>query len=412
MAVTIFPQISLPGVSSTGPVNLSRTKTAPSQAETERQLKMQARAAATQPAAATETTPEGMTLNMGDSKEDAPILNEQQYYENLHKAGLGQFAQEEQARTVKLQQDQMVLENQQTMHMISGLDTAMGLAFAGKNKLALATANRYAPEGRQVTEFRVIDKDNIFIRSEDTPEGEVINRLEHARTMTDAKTKMAGFFDPEFKIVGDKRIISQKDKLTGEVKVLATVDSGGASDPKKMEQANILWREWMKESAPYLEKSRARNNAIALAKQDNVAGDVGVLFNYITSVQPPGSKITDQDFQTAESAKPFVEKVGLSWDVYSTLWEGGRITPTSKKWLLDSIEALYKAEKGRQIEVVDKTFYARRDAAAVPPALFDVEPMHKPAPGFAHEVRRGTVKSGPNKGKTAIEMNDGTVRYE
>lgn len=79
----------------------------------------------------------------------------------------------------------------------------------------------------------------------------------------------------------------------------------------------------------------------ASAENPSPAGDLSMIFNYMKLLDP-GSVVRETEFRTAETAKPLLERVGLSWNAVRNVWEGKRLTESQRADFLNRALAVYE----------------------------------------------------------------------
>jgi hypothetical protein len=76
---------------------------------------------------------------------------------------------------------------------------------------------------------------------------------------------------------------------------------------------------------------------------DTPAGAIVALMSF-SKAMDPGARVTDQDFKTVQSARPFLERLGISPDAVKSLWEGSKMTPGMWRDIKGRTQGLYDAE--------------------------------------------------------------------
>lgn len=192
----------------------------------------------TKPVEASEDS-QGSTVNVPDGTK---TTDPQRYYDNLRAVGLGDFAVEQETKmqdirkkNLELQQQQITLTNQQTDFAINHLNKSLQLAASGDYSLAVQIANQVKSPGTRVTSITPMDKahENFMIKSEDNPDGKVLNRAATARAMASAKEQMDDFFPVKYD--SKTGVGTQTHALTGETKHVFTVSAEVLKDGKPKE---------------------------------------------------------------------------------------------------------------------------------------------------------------------------------
>jgi hypothetical protein len=73
---------------------------------------------------------------------------------------------------------------------------------------------------------------------------------------------------------------------------------------------------------------------------ESPAGDLSLLYNYVKMLDP-GSVVRESEFAIASTARPLMERLGLSFDAVSSLWRGERMTPGMRKDFLSAAENIF-----------------------------------------------------------------------
>lgn len=375
----------------------------------------------------------GLSVNLPSKK----VYSEEKYYKSLSDAGYGDFAQEEQKRTEEIKQQEIITQNKKMDWEFKAMDAAMGQAFAGDPQGAFITANKYLPKGLRLIEPpKVVGKDDIFVKTEDNPDGAKINRLEFARLQADAKSKMDGYFDMQQKVMGDKTVVYQTHKTTGEQKVLATINNGDASKDE-MEKANPLRKEYLTNSntKDYLDKGTSYSQILAAnlsglkSGKNRGASDMAIIYSYMKLLDPT-STVREGEYASARNAQGVPAQVQT---LYNRLLQGDQLGATQRTEILKTSESIFNASKTVHDAAPKATFTSYAKAAGVRPELVvgdwdfeksiantkkETESLEKDTPksGYPQDARKvkrqGTVTSGPNKGKTKIEYEDGSTEYK
>ena len=137
---------------------------------------------------------------------------------------------------------------------------------------------------------------------------------------------------------------------------------------------------------------------------DTPAGGLTVLYNFMKA-NDPGARVTEQDFRSAATAKPLLERMGLSWDSVSALWSGAKMTPSMRRDFLASAANLYNAEaQQHQKRVNEYTRLATGQGLNPANVITDMEatgeaPAPPPAPAgqgrYSEGVPSGSAPAAP-----------------
>lgn len=429
MAISLFPQMNTGG----SYTPRSRSKSGTSDQERTRLFTAKAWADSEEvPVSAPNPVAAGMVEGAGaevpeETPKDTPEARQARYVENLHKFGLEEFASSQEKHALEMQESQIVLQNKRSKMVIDHINMGLGLASAGDTDTAMSVMNEIHPDGEKVTRIDRIDQDNFMVYSEDEPEGEKVNRLELSRSLADASKQMEGFFDPTTQVVNGKRIMTQKNMMSGEVKVLATIDAPDAGKLQPMVDNLWNWYSQLPATKHYTSIKEARLRAHSVAALENAPGDLALMKTYARATEPEGRTITDSDFTQVERAREISARLGISPETYKSLLNGGTLGATDRTRLLDSIETMYQTALSDQKVSTDRAFYARAEAQGVPKTFVTpVEQFYNAPADFKKYVpkkeadRKGNYPTkgeptvvGTRKtkdGKTIEKLSDGTFR--
>ena len=137
-------------------------------------------------------------------------------------------------------------------------------------------------------------------------------------------------------------------RLAGDGKTLEAIP-GGPGELKNtstgFQQENTLRDDYKLQSKTFadIENSYARMDKIP----DSPSGDLALLYSYMKMLDP-GSVVRESEFATASTARPLVEKMGLSWDRVKGVWEGERMTPTMRADFKNSAALVYQGAAEQQ----------------------------------------------------------------
>lgn len=119
------------------------------------------------------------------------------------------------------------------------------------------------------------------------------------------------------------------------------------SPGQRFDMSNKLRDEYQKLSGTFkeVEQSYGRINST----EATPAGDLAMLYAY-TKMLDPGSVVRESEFATASTARPLMERLGLSWDAVKGVWEGRRMTPGMRADFSKSAGNLYNQASSAQDE--------------------------------------------------------------
>lgn len=104
-----------------------------------------------------------------------------------------------------------------------------------------------------------------------------------------------------------------------------------------------LRNEFQAQSKNFQQVRDSFNRIQTSAQSPTPAGDLSMLYNYMKMLDP-GSVVRESEFRSAATAKPLLERLGLSFDAVSSLWSGQKMTPGMRQDFLNRANQLYSAE--------------------------------------------------------------------
>lgn len=147
------------------------------------------------------------------------------------------------------------------------------------------------------------------------------------------------------------------------------------------------------------------------AKNPSPAGDLSMIYGYMRMLDP-GSVVRESEFRVAETARPMLERLGVSWNAVSSAWEGNKLTDSARADFLDRATQLYR---GMQQQKGQIDGYYRQLATEN-----ELKPESVIKPDFVSEGLRGPggvqtnalPAGGPPAGATHIAPgSDGKNHY-
>ncbi len=108
-------------------------------------------------------------------------------------------------------------------------------------------------------------------------------------------------------------------------------------------QAAELRKEFQSQSKGFQQVRDSFNRIQTSGQSPTPAGDLSMLYNYMKMLDP-GARVTEQDFRSAATAKPMMERLGLSWDAIGSIWGGQKMTPGMRQDFLSRASQIYNAE--------------------------------------------------------------------
>jgi hypothetical protein len=114
-----------------------------------------------------------------------------------------------------------------------------------------------------------------------------------------------------------------------------------------------LRKDYQKQSEDF-QKVRDSYNRINTASQSPTpAGDMSMLYAYMKMLDP-GSVVRESEFRAAATARPLLERLGLSWDAVGSVWSGNKMTPNMRKDFQNRASQLYNSEAQQHQKRIDE----------------------------------------------------------
>ena len=124
----------------------------------------------------------------------------------------------------------------------------------------------------------------------------------------------------------------------------AANDRAGLAESRAgFNQSAELRKEFQNQSKGFQQVRDSFNRIQTSAQSPTPAGDLSMLYNYMKMLDP-GSVVRESEFRSAATAKPMLERLGLSFDAVSSLWSGQKMTPGMRQDFLSRANQLYSAE--------------------------------------------------------------------
>jgi hypothetical protein len=112
-------------------------------------------------------------------------------------------------------------------------------------------------------------------------------------------------------------------------------------------------KEFQDITKPYRAVRDSYNRIQASATNPSPAGDLAMIFNYMKMLDP-GSVVRESEFATAATAKPLLERLGISFDAVSAVWEGKKLTPEQRNDFLSRAQKLYSVQSDQYSKTADQ----------------------------------------------------------
>ena len=119
--------------------------------------------------------------------------------------------------------------------------------------------------------------------------------------------------------------------------------ASAAAERAGFNQAAELRKEFQGQSKNFQQVRDSFNRIQTSAQSPTPAGDLSMLYNYMKMLDP-GSVVRESEFRSAATAKPMLERLGLSWDAIGSVWNGNKMTPGMRQDFLNRANQLYSAE--------------------------------------------------------------------
>lgn len=112
----------------------------------------------------------------------------------------------------------------------------------------------------------------------------------------------------------------------------------------EFQQTDTLRKEFLKESQTFTEVRDSFNRVSASAEKPSPAGDLSLIFAYMKMLDPK-SVTRESEFSVAETARPLLEKLGVSWDRVQSVWEGKKLTDTQRADFVNRAQGLFRQQE-------------------------------------------------------------------
>lgn len=115
---------------------------------------------------------------------------------------------------------------------------------------------------------------------------------------------------------------------------------------------NTLRDEFVTQSKDFVKVRDSYGRILKSAENPSPAGDLSMIFNYMKMLDP-NSVVRESEFATAATAKPLVERMGLSWDAIDAVWQGRKLTTQQRADFVNRADQLYQSQLGSQKNLAD-----------------------------------------------------------
>lgn len=127
-----------------------------------------------------------------------------------------------------------------------------------------------------------------------------------------------------------------------------------------LDNETALRREFNTQAKTFTAVRDSYTRVQASAKNPSPAGDLSMIFAYMKMLDPT-SVVRESEFRVAETARPLLERAGISWDRVQSVWEGKRLTDGQRKDYLNRASEIYSGQAKSHQQLVAET---RRIAAS------------------------------------------------
>jgi hypothetical protein len=165
-----------------------------------------------------------------------------------------------------------------------------------------------------------------------SPEGKLASDVQHG--LLPEGTQSTGS-DTRYKVVGQRLWDTQAD---GGPRPVTAPDGTEPIDPRA---ESDLRKEWNGLTADFRVVGDAYTRIGKTSQEASPAGDLSMIFSYMKMLDP-GSVVRETEFRTAETARPLLESLGLSWDRIGSVWAGERLTPGVRADFLKNANELFE----------------------------------------------------------------------
>lgn len=148
---------------------------------------------------------------------------------------------------------------------------------------------------------------------------------------TDKKTEI----NKEVKRREDERLKLQATQVN--------LQTGG----QQFQQADTMRKEYLAQSKTFTNVRDSYKRVQASADNPSPAGDLSLIFAYMKMLDPQ-SVVRESEFRVAETARPLLERAGISWDRIGSVWEGKRLTNSQRNDFLNRANRLYEQQSESQ----------------------------------------------------------------
>ncbi len=132
--------------------------------------------------------------------------------------------------------------------------------------------------------------------------------------------------------------------LLGNQRIAAANDRADrATTGREFNNEAELRREFQTQSKPFQQVRDSYNRIQASGQNPTPAGDLSMVYNYMKMLDP-GSVVRESEFASAATAKPMLERLGLSWDAVGSVWSGKKLTTGQRQDFLNRANQLYSTE--------------------------------------------------------------------
>ena len=118
-----------------------------------------------------------------------------------------------------------------------------------------------------------------------------------------------------------------------------------ADAPKDTQpQINQLRGSIAKHNADFAKVQASFNKIERVKQKPSPAGDLALVFNFMKLLDP-GSTVREGEFNNAANAAPLLERVGISFEKISTVWEGKTLTDKQREDFVNQSKEVFGAQQ-------------------------------------------------------------------
>ena len=144
--------------------------------------------------------------------------------------------------------------------------------------------------------------------------------------------------------VNRNNVVAEIGRIRRKLEASGKLPAGEEADIKDVASQR---KEFSSLSKNFIEVKDAYARILASQEKPSPAGDLSMIFNYMKMLDP-GSTVRESEFSTASNAAPILERMGISFDKVSSVWEGKMLTDNQRQDFLQRTQVLFKAAVSEQ----------------------------------------------------------------